>query len=239
MRETNTSGNYVYVLRGKNGQDGLPGMVGPKGRDGTPGGPRGERGPQGEQGPPGPSGSLSGGATYTRWGNSSCPGVTGTEQVYAGIAGGSMHNQVGGASNYLCLPPDPEYSTTLTYIDGVQNWSPIHGSEYQGPAQGIQNHNVPCAVCRVSTRPTVIMIPAKASCPSTWTMEYYGYLMSENRGNHRSTFECLDKSMESLPNSQADTNGAVFHHTEAFCQTGLPCPPYNINQELNCVVCTK
>ena len=38
---------------------------------------------------------------------------------------------------------------------------------------------------------------------------------------------------------QGNTNGVTFHHVEATCSTGLPCPPYDQNKELNCVVCTK
>ena len=221
VSETNTSNVFVELLRGR---DGLPG------RDGAPGpaGPRGEHGPQGKEGLHGPT---SGGATYIRWGKSSCPGVTGTELVYSGIAGGSQHDQDGGGSNYLCMPIDPEYSSTLTYAAGIQDSSPIHGAEYEHPVQGTHNHNVPCAVCRVSTRPTVVMIPAKASCPPSWTREYYGYLMASYKGHRRTTFECVDKA--------GNTNGALFQHTEATCSTGLPCGPYNNYKELNCVVCTK
>ena len=226
VSETNASSVFVELLRGR---DGLPG------RDGAPGpaGPHGENGPQGKKGLPG---ATSGGATYIRWGKSFCPGVTGTELVYSGIAGGSQHNQ-GGGSNYLCLPKDPKYSSTLRYNAGIRDHSPIHGSEYEYPVQGTQDQNVPCAVCHVSTRPTVLMIPAKAICPPTWTREYYGYLISANKGHRRTSFECMDKAMESLPGGEGDTHGALFYHTEATCSSGLPCPPYNDHQELNCVVC--
>ena len=228
MSETNTSNVFVELLRGR---DGLPG------RDGTqgPAGLHGERGPQGKEGLTGP---VSGGATYIRWGKSSCTGVKRTELVYSGIAGGSWYNQ-GGGSNYLCLPKVPEYSSTLTHKAGVQNQATVHGAEYQNPLQGSHDHNVPCAVCRVSTRPSVVMIPAKASCPATWTREYYGYLMAGHESESRTSFVCVDRAMESLPGSRANTNGAVFYHTEASCSIGLSCPPYNTYKELNCVVCSK
>ena len=193
-------------------------------------------------GPAGPPGPHSGGALYTRWGKSSCPQVGGTELVYDGITGGSFYNHQGGGANYLCMPRDPEYSTTLIYRTGFDDHAPLYGSEYEAPVQGSHDHNVPCAVCYVSTRPTVIMIPAKASCPPTWTREYYGYLMTQHKVHHRTMFECVDKDQESLAGSQGDTNGVLFYHAEASCSPGhLPCPPYDINQhkELNCVVCTK
>ena len=139
------------------------------------------------------------------------------------------------------MPKDPEYSTSLTYQSGQQSGAIIHGSEYENPVQGSDDHNVPCAVCYVSTRPTVVMIPAKASCPPTWTREYYGYVMTErnNPAHYRSMFECVDEDQESLSGSQGSTNGVLFYNVEAACTTGLPCPPYDQNKELNCVVCTK
>ena len=85
------------------------------------------------------------------------------------------------------------------------------------------------------------MIPARTSCPTGWTREYYGYLMSQPSlwPNHgRTTFECVDKDQDSLSGSHANTDGVVFYHVEANCN-GLPCPPYNNYKELNCVVCTK
>ena len=236
VSETNSSSVFVELLRGR---DGYPGRDGCPGRDGQQGpvGPSGEVGPRGMDGSPGPP---SGGATYTRWGNSSCPGVTDTKLVYAGVAGGTRYNEKGGASNYLCMPQDPEYSTNLQYRRGIErNGVPIHAAEYDHPIQGSHHHNAPCAVCRVSTRPTVVMIPAKASCPHTWTREYYGYLMAERKIHYRTTFVCVDEGMESVPGSFANTNGALLFHTEASCATDLPCPPYNTHQEINCVVCTK
>ncbi len=212
-----------------------------RGRDGLPGrdGVQGPPGPQGKDGSPVPHGQKSGGATYTRWGKSTCPQLEGTELVYSGITGGAFFNQPGGGANYLCMPKDPEYSTTLTYQGGILRYGAIiHGAEYEHPLQGSHNYNVPCAVCYVSTRPTVIMIPAKASCPSSWTREYYGYTMTGYKDHHRTMFECVDRDQEVFPASHADTNGVLFNHVEASC-SGLPCDRYDPNKELNCVVCTK
>ena len=164
----------IDLLRGCDGRDGLPGR---DGEDGNPG-PQGEQGPPGHQGPPGP---RSAGVTYIRWGKSSCPNVTGTQLVYVGRAGGTAFNNQGGGTEKLCLPLDPDY------INAPRSTSPnlysiIHGAEYQtsnGPHNNLMDHNVPCAVCYASTRAAMIMIPAKTQCPSSWTREYYGYLMTE------------------------------------------------------------
>ena len=223
---------------GRDGRDGLPGLPGRDGTEGQPGrdGLNGTQGPIGPQGSVGPAGPTMGGVVYTRWGNSGCPNITGTELVYTGRVGGTDAGQQGGGANYLCLPMDPEYN--LPSRAGVQGDSPVGGAEYQGPVVGEHDHDVPCAVCHGTTRVAVLMIPAKTSCPTSWTKEYDGYIMSENIAFRRRMFVCVDRVQESIPGTGADTNGALFYHAEADC-TGLPCPPYNNEQELNCVVCTK
>ncbi|KAJ8314242.1 hypothetical protein KUTeg_008803 [Tegillarca granosa] len=98
------------------------------------------------------------GAMYIRWGRTECPNAT--ELVYSGYAGGNHYTQSGGAAEYVCLPPDPEF--------GVQQkgdaYGYVYGAEYQtnnfGPAQ---DQDVPCAVCRSLTGMSVVMIPAKSS----------------------------------------------------------------------------
>ena len=84
----------------------------------------------------------------------------------------------------------------------------------------------------------VMMIPAQTTCPSSWTREYYGYLMADDRRHHRTMFECVDQSPQSVPGTSADTNGALFYHVEVKCN-GIPCPPYDTQKEVTCVVCTK
>ena len=220
---------------GPTGRDGLPGPLGRNGRDGTRGqkGDKGERGEPGIVGAPGP---VSGGATYTRWGRTSCPNITGTSLIYSGRAGKSWLDQRGGGGNYQCLPNNPEYGQ---YTSGVQGYSPIFGVEYQFPIQSaLHDHNVPCAVCHVSTRAAVLMIPAWRHCPSQWTLEYTGYLMTEHTTHNTATYECVDKDAEAVPGSRANNDGGLFYHVEASCN-GLPCPPYVAEKELTCAVCTK
>ena len=55
---------------------------------------------------------------------------------------------------------------------------------------------------------------------------------------NNAVYECVDKDVESIPGSVANTNGALFYHIQAACN-GLLCPPYDKEKELACVVCTK
>ena len=220
---------------GQAGSDGETGAVGPPGPVG-PQGPAGNDGATGEIGPPGAPGPASTGVLYTRWGSNICPATAGTTLLYAGRVGGTKNNENGGAANYLCMPPDPEY--TLPYQIGVQGHSYMYGTEYENPITGTDDQNAVCAVCLASTREMVLMIPAKTSCPSGWTEEYEGYIMSGHRAKQRTMFQCVDRHFVPVPGSHVDAEAAHFLHVEAHC-SGLQCPPYDPAKELNCVVCTK
>ncbi len=237
VSENISSKIFIEMLRGRDGlpgRDGTQGPPGPPGKDGTPG----------EQGPAGPQ---SGGATYTRWGSLSCPATAGTELVYSGISGGTKYNEEGGGANYLCMPTDPEYSTELRYSNGITGHVHIYGVEYDYPLQGGHRHDAACAVCRTNNRSSSVMIPAKATCPTGWTREYFGYIMTEFKGRQnqdirgRTMFVCVDKSFGTVTTQQSSNSIVYFHHVEINCNTGFPCRAgkYNNHQELNCVVCTK
>ena len=226
----------IDLLRGRDGRDGLPGRDGEKGTQGE----QGPAGPQGDQGPPGP---RSTGVTYIRWGKNSCPTTPGTQLLYAGRAGGTSYATQGGGAEKLCLPLDPDYITAPRSTGSTIPTSTLHGAEYQthnGPHHNILDQNVPCAVCYASARAAMIMVPAKTQCPSSWTREYYGYLMTEREHPHhyRSSFDCVDVNPDVVPGGTGDTNGALFQHVVASCN-GLQCPPYQANRVVSCAVCTK
>ena len=181
---------------------------------------------------------VSVGVTYTRWGNNGCP--TGIQRLYSGTMAGSYYTHTGGGANYLCLPEEPDYTTLDTVDKGTVSY--IYGTEYDKPIVGSQDHTAPCAVCYISGRSAQQMIPATTSCPSGWTREYYGYIMTE-RDSHkgRSEYVCIDKDQKSRPGSAANVHGAGLYHVRASC-TGIHCPPYdpsNGGKALTCVVCSK
>ena len=188
--------------------------------------------------------SASGGATYIRWGRSSCPDIPGTELVYAGRAGGNFWNIQGGGTEKLCLPGDPDYLVGTTGLNtAIPNSPHVYGAEYEylsGPNSNVNQHNVPCAVCHTSNRSSSLMIPAKSQCPSTWIREYYGYLSTERgaSNHHRSSFNCVDHDPEAIGGTRGNTNGALFYYVLTSCN-GLECPPYESERALSCVVCTK
>ena len=227
---------FVEILRGRDGRDGRDGQAGSRGPPGMIG-PRGEKGESGSQGLPA---VVTGGVTYTRWGREDCPNTAGTELLYSGRAGGSWYNHKGGGANYLCLTGEPEYSD---YAAGNQASSFVYGAEYEisanQPYRPLHDQNVPCAVCYIPTRFTVVMIPGRMSCPSMWTQEYFGYLMSAHHGHEgRTVYECMDRDPQAIEGGQGDQNGALFYHNEARCGS-LSCPPYIEEKEITCTVCSK
>ena len=225
-------------IDGEKGMKGDSGLRGPMGPTGAKGGTA-EPGPAGEIGLTGPQGAPGiAGVTYVRWGRTNCPNTTGTELVYTGRAAGTHYNVQGGTNDYLCLPQEPEY---MDFTPGAQGWSPIYGAEYEthgAPLNAAADQNVPCVVCNSELRGSLLMIPARISCPTSWTLEYNGYLMTAHAGHHTRSAVCVDKDAEAIPGLDANTNGALFYHTEVVCN-GIECPPYDAQKELTCAVCTK
>ena len=220
----------LEILRGRDGRDGRDGLPGPRGVIGLPG-------PKGDTGVPGPKGERAGGVVYVRWGHDSCPDG-GAQLMYAGRAGGSHYSHQGGGGNPQCLPLDPNFYRT---VSGAQSWGYIYGAEYKetnGLVSNSYDTDVPCAVCYVPTRNALYMIPAKYTCPSGWTREYFGYLMSERHNHRRSQFSCVDHSLTPVTGSIHDHSGFLFFTVEGVCGS-LPCPPYSRDKELSCAVCTK
>jgi len=226
--------------RGVQGKIGYQGIKGEKGSSGLSGstGLTGPPGSKGQKGAKGVQAERNGGAVYVRWGHNQCPSTA--QLVYSGTVGGTVYTDSGSGSNPQCLPPNSSYLTT---VSGVQkNIATMYGAEYEvseySHLRSKHDHDIPCAVCYVSQRSTVYMVPAKYTCPSGWTREYYGYLMAEHWKHHRSQFTCIDIAMKSIPGSASNHNGLLFYPVEGYCGS-LPCPPYKDFRELTCAVCTK
>ena len=183
---------------------------------------------------------INGGTVYVRWGHDQCPSTA--QLVYSGRAGGANFNDPGSGSNPQCLPLDPNF---LKPISGTQNRGLIYGAEYEtwtdsnSHVHGHHDLEVLCAVCHISNCTAVYMVPAKYTCPTGWTREYYGYMMTSVSGGdrHRTQFTCVDTAFNAVPGTPANLDGLLFHFVEGRCGS-LPCPPYDSNRELSCAVCS-
>ena len=82
----------------------------------------------------------------------------------AGFVGGSHYTHAGSASEYLCLPSDPQWGIYKDGLDGVK--ALVYGTEYETYTYnenfaGMHDQDVPCAVCLVQNRSVVRMFPGK------------------------------------------------------------------------------
>ena len=182
-------------------------------------------------------------ATYERIGHDECPGAPGTTLIYEGFTAG--FSTMTGSTSFKCLPIQEEHISYFADTDAkYTNTSEIrfvNATEYRTFKGGnsINNHDAYCAVCHVSGRDTIQVIPATDQCTdNSWTKEYDGYLMTDNSAT---TFTCVDKNMETIPNTGTPVDNApVLRHIVVPSDLGK-----NINNEydstkvLSCVVCSK
>ena len=155
--------------------------------------------------------------TYIRWGNSTCP--YGADTIYSGVVAGSWYDHTGAAVDPLCLPPNPQYYSS--YEASYQGLGLLYGAQYKTnrikPINHAHDRNVPCALCQVYGRTNKIMIPSQYECPSGWRREYYGYLMAGAHSHKAATqYTCVDKSLEQIPGSGANTEGYLFYTVDSI-----------------------
>ena len=158
-----------------------------------------------------------------------------------GYAVGGMYDQSGSATEYVCLPHDPNLITNVAPTNPYGATTHIYGAEYEDNVFGsnVFNNDVPCAVCHSTLRSSVLMIPGRNHCNNGWKFEYNGKLASGYEGEVApSQYVCVDSNPEVFERRSADKNGKLFYPVRASCGA-LPCPPYINNAFLTCVVCSK
>ena len=168
--------------------------------------------------------------TYIRWGNSICE--HGATTMYSGYAAGGYYTHKGSPANLLCLPPDPQY-----YSSSSSGSQYIYGVEYDIGGVNNQAHdrNMPCALCLMIGRSTMVMIPTHYECPVGWHKEYDGYIMTKYyKYEGSSMYNCVDKSLEQIPGSGSSNRGHEIRTVDTVCGHYFPCS----STEATCVVCT-
>ena len=120
----------------------------------------------------------------------------------------------------------------------------MYGTEYNLNSfnpfkKNLNDYKAPCAVCFAKSRGSMLMMPARNDCPSGWTEEYHGYLMT-GYYNHKKQrdYICVDEDAQDVPGGKAKKHGALMYFVEGRCGS-LPCSPYVEGREFTCAVCTK
>ena len=172
--------------------------------------------------------------SYIRWGNNSCP--YGANTIYQGVAAGGHYSHSGSPANMMCLPPNP-----MRFPDNPSQGGSYYayGVEYQvsGQLNHADERNMPCAVCEITGKSTILMIPSHYECPTGWRMEYNGYIMA-GRHSHAgsSMYNCIDKHLQQISGSGGDHGGHQLYTIYAVSGQFLP---RISSYALTCVMCTK
>ena len=169
--------------------------------------------------------------------------------LVSGSTAGRDNRRIGGGSNQLCLPGEPQLQNH-TKPGVYSGW--LYGIEYRTGSDKYRDGTTayhgkptPCAVCYVPQRSAQLMIPASNTCPVGWTREYNGYLMAEyswpagthTYRHHSSSYICVDSAPE-VATGSSNQYRAFLYFTKVGCGT-LPCSKFHDGWDVPCVVCTK
>ncbi|KAL4229846.1 hypothetical protein ACF0H5_010238 [Mactra antiquata] len=183
--------------------------------------------------------TIDSGSVYIRWGRNECQ--DNAEVVYKGFTAGKKWSDKGSGSDTICLPEDPSwlnYSTSNS-PRGIVYGTEININEPSGVFEKrVNDQNLPCAACHVK-QGSVIMIPGRGQCYTSWNLEYSGYLMtaySDHHGPHNHV--CVDHHPDFIHGGKGNDDDHILYLTISKCGS-LPCPPYANDRELACVVCSK
>jgi len=106
------------------------------------------------------------------------------------------------------------------------------------PLAALNNRGSTCSMCEVKGAQQLVMIPAKLTCPSGWTMQYNGWLMSfVSYQTSYDDFICVDQFVDGN-----GAGGGTRYSLNPVAALGVPWSnqaPKSYLRELQCVVCYK
>ena len=78
--------------------------------------------------------------------------------MLSGYIGGSHYSNPGGGANYLCIVSNPVFDD---HVKPSCGYSDIYGTEYEVCPQPQHDMSSQCAVCRIPSRSTILMVPGR------------------------------------------------------------------------------
>jgi hypothetical protein len=178
---------------------------------------------------------------FTNWGRNDCP--SGSSLIYAGYAAGGNAGHTGSGANTVCLTNAPSYAGAV-FSDADENRNLLYGVEMQTSGYGLAtlagfvNYDMTCAVCRVDNATQTIWVPGTTNCPSGWTKQYSGYIMSDHYTQRKSEFVCVNATPIAA-GSNANSGGPYWYPTETEMGALVNGAPYVQDREVTCCVCTQ
>ncbi|GIX74482.1 uncharacterized protein CDAR_419811 [Caerostris darwini] len=96
-------------------------------------------------------------------------------------------------------------------------------------------------MCFVQERTSATVFPARTKCPSEWTLEYSGFLMTKDLRSRKGDYVCVDSQSEASAHQtlildRTDTRDHISD-VKIGCGT-LPCATFQKDALLPCVVCS-
>ena len=166
-----------------------------------------------------------------QWGRNTCSGA-GVALLYAGWAAGSHYgSNTGGTSSFLCMAPNPQYSSQASPHDN------LYGVEYERAPNS--NYDAACAVCqRSGAMQAYVQWGRGESCLAGHETLYSGYAASTGHNNAgRSEMICLDDAHEGhASSSSSNDNGALFYPTQVN-GGAADLSGYVTSRSIGCSVC--
>ena len=110
----------------------------------------------------------------------------------------------GSGYNYLCMHGSPQYEAASFNTAANSVGGRVFRLQYETDATGlwrlwkVHDEDVPCAVCQSTGALATLMQPGNSVCPTGWSTEYTGYLMSAPYNQKRGEYVCVDGDAEAL-----------------------------------------
>ena len=178
---------------------------------------------------------------YVRWGDNRCP--PNAVLLYEGI----ITQAASKMANLLCIPksssktsPAKQYTMTMTTTtppSHVTRMEPLLFTNLQGVVDA-----VPCARCYDSSHSTEFTFPGSTTCPTDWTRQYYGHLITSYELSTSDVLcgdERLTRAIQWGDGSYSSKRNGV-NMIETVCgKDVLSCRGHSAGQLTSCVVCSK
>ncbi len=174
--------------------------------------------------------------TYERIGSKDCPDINGTSLIYKGVTVSYSFNYTNNIptsySGFRCMPTDEkdidyypgDKESTYTLMEQVYSENITEYITFTNS----NHYDAVCAVCMIEGRGSIVVLPGTYECKDSWTMEYYGYLMTGNT--------CVDKKMLGIDGSGDPKRAAFLRHEVTSSKVNKY---YQDQKVLSCVVCSK
>lgn len=158
---------------------------------------------------------------------------------------GAKYGEVGSGSDWQCFPPSLS-PPALSSVTSDASRGKLYGvrlivSNAGPPFDSSKNDKIiTCSICQLYTRTSVLMIPGTATCPTGFTTQYTGYIVTAGSLSTGVTqpYVCLDENVIVGADNVTSSDSGRAYPAQIKCGA-LDCGTYPDNAEVKCAVCTQ